>query len=271
MTCVARILAPVFALAFNIVAGPSFAHEFWISPEQYQVDPGATIKASFRNGENFEGSALAFFDRTSKRLEVVTSQGIQKLTPRNGNRPAIVVPEAREGLVVLAHETSRSSLTYRTWEKFLKFAAHKDFKDIEARHDERALPRENFRESYSRHVKSLVAVGHGEGSDRELGLNTEFVALTNPYNPSFTQNMQVNLFYNGGLRPDVQVEIFEKAPSGDVVISLTRTNANGMAEFVTKPGHSYLIDAVVLREPQADVEKYAWETLWAAMTFAVPD
>ncbi len=263
-----RICAPVLLLSF---ATPLLSHEFWIDPDAYIIAPGETIEARFRNGENLKGVEIAFFDRRSARLEFVTDGEVTPIAPRNGDRPAINLPDMAEGLVVLAHETEPSGITYRAWEKFLKFAAHKDFPDIETRHDARGLPREGFQEAYTRHVKALVAVGDGEGADRALGHSTEFVAITNPYGANFTQTFKSQLFYQGQPRGDAQVEIFDKAPDGTVTVTLTRTDSAGFSSFPTKPNHSYLIDAVVLRAPAEPGGDYAWETLWAAMTFAVPN
>jgi hypothetical protein len=59
-----------------------------------------------------------------------------------------------------------------------------------------------------------------------------------------------------------------------VLITLVRTNTEGVAMLPIQRGHSYLADAVVLRVPdagsKAQESKAVWETLWASMTFAVP-
>jgi len=204
-----RICAPVLLLSF---ATPLLSHEFWIDPDAYIIAPGETIEARFRNGENLKGVEIAFFDRRSARLEFVTDGEVTPIAPRNGDRPAINLPDIAEGLVVLAHETEPS-------------------------------------------------VGH----------STEFVAITNPYGANFTQTFKSQLFYQGQPRGDAQVEIFDKAPDGTVTVTLTRTDSAGFSSFPTKPNHSYLIDAVVLRAPAEPGGDYAWETLWAAMTFAVPN
>jgi hypothetical protein len=130
-----------------------------------------------------------------------------------------------------------------------------------------------FRESYTRHVKALIGVGTGEGADAELGLATEFVAETNPYASDFNNNMKISLFYQGALRPDAQVEVFDRAPDDTVTITLYRTDAAGQADIPVTPGHDYLFDAVVLRPaPGATTDENAivWETLWAALSFSVP-
>lgn len=266
-----RIIAPVLCLLATVLPGQLAAHEFWISPETYQVPSGATIEARFRNGENFKGVELAYFESRSTRHEMATQGRIAPVPSRSGDRPAIVVEQAPEGLLVLAHETTQSRLTYRSWEKFAKFAAHKDFPDIQTRHAARDLPTDTFRENYSRHVKALIGVGRAEGTDRPLGLITEFVALTNPYDASFYQKMRVQLFYKSQPRANAQVEVFDRAPDGTVSVRLTRTDGTGTATLHTLPGHTYLIDAVVLRVPEQSGADIAWETLWAGLTFAVPN
>lgn len=236
---------------------------------EYQVETDVQIIADFRNGQEFEGVALGYFDRSSRRLQMSLGADVREIMPRNGDRPAISQPPLGEGLHILVHETAPSRLTYKEWSKFADFAAHKDFPDIERRHDARGLPREGFTETYTRHAKALVAVGHGAGSDRYFGMETEFVARINPYSPEYGEEMTVELFYRDDPRGDAQVEVFEKAPDGTVTISLTRTDANGLARFPTRAGHSYLVDAVVLREPE-DGAEVAWESLWAALSFSVP-
>lgn len=246
------------------------AHEFWLDPAQYQVETNAPIVADFRNGELFDGVALGFFDRSSRRLQIALGEEVREILPRNGDRPAINVQPIGNGLNILLHETASARITYEEWEKFAAFAEHKDFPDIERRHTERGLPKEDFTESYTRHVKALMAVGDGAGSDRQYGLATEFVARTNPYAPDYDQQMTVQLYYQDAPRADAQVEIYEKAGDGSVTVTLTRTDAEGLARFETRAGRTYLVDAVVLREPKNQSAKAVWHSLWAALTFAVP-
>ena len=112
------------------------------------------------------------------------------------------------------------------------------------------------------------------GSDRRVGLETELVALTNPYTDDLSDGMRVQLYYRENVRANEQVEVFEKDPRSGVVVTTYRTNDQGIARFPVKPGYRYMVDAVVLRVPsqslQADTGT-VWETLWANLTFAVPE
>lgn len=245
------------------------AHEFWIEPQNFQVESGGMLIANLKNGQAFQGSDLAYFSTSTTRFDVIANGRMTPVEGRMGDRPALSTQATEDGLVVIVHETTPSRLKYATWEKFQKFVDHKDFKDIDARHAALGAPREGFRESYTRHTKALVAVGDGAGADAVFGLKTEFVARTNPYASDFDGTMSVALYLDGAPRADAQVEVFDRDPDGAVTITLHRTNAQGVADIAVTKGHDYLFDAVHLR-PYTGEKDAVWETLWAALTFSVP-
>ncbi|MGB3245525.1 MAG: DUF4198 domain-containing protein [Sulfitobacter sp.] len=264
----------ITALFLAVPLAPLAAHEFWIVPEKYQVAPGSAIRADFKNGQEFKGNTLSYFEGRSARFETALGDDVKTVEARAGDAPALqmTAPDA-DGLLVVLHETTPSTISYKEWEKFAKFATHKDFPDAEADHTAAGWPRDGFRETYTRHIKSLIAVGNGAGSDKSYGMATEFVAVSNPYAPEFDDQMVVTLLYNDQPRADAQVEVFDQDTEGAVTISLHRTDTSGTATIPVMAGHSYLFDAVVLR-PAADAGSTenapVWETLWAALTFAVP-
>lgn len=252
-----------------ICASVATAHEFWIDPQAFQVAQGDQITAHLKNGQEFKGISLAYFDRNIARFDVVAGDAVEPVQGRMGDSPALNIAAPEAGLVVVVHETTPSFVTYKEWAKFAAFAAHKDFSDIKARHDANGFGDVPFKERYTRHVKALIAVGDGAGADREMGLKTEFIALSNPYAPDFDGSMRVQLLYQGMPRADAQVEVFERAPDGTVRISLHRTNVDGIAAIPVSPGHDYLFDGVVLATAD-DSEDAVWDTFWAALTFGVP-
>ncbi len=266
MRLLGRLLA--VASALSMTALTANAHEFWIDPEEYQVPAGQTVTANLRNGENFVGGSLAWFDhwrvRSEARLDEVTP-----LEGRSGDFPAISHEPMGEGLLRLVHQTNVDLLTYKEPAKFQRFLDHKDL-------DASALPdlAYPFREGYARYTKALVAVGHGAGQDDVAGLEIEFVAQKNPYVEDVSAGLPVVLIYQDAPRADAQVEVFEKAPDGEVTISLLRTDAQGVVLVPVQAGHTYLLDSVVLRLPDAALaaeKDIAWETLWAALTFQMPE
>lgn len=250
------------------------AHEFWIDPPEFHVENDVPFTADLRNGQLFKGTRQSFFEDRNTRIDVTIGDDTATIEGRMGDRPAIQLPSPKQdGLMILAHEAAPSTLTYKEWPKFMKFVEHKDFKEAEAIHTARGWEKEGFKEIYTRHSKSLIAVGDGAGSDRALGLATEFVALENPYAPDFDGTIDVSLLYNGAPRADAQIEVYERDAEDMVSVTITRTDSMGRASIPLEAGMEYLLDAVVLRPVDGATTVEAgpvWETLWASMTFAVP-
>ncbi|MEL6550696.1 MAG: DUF4198 domain-containing protein [Pseudomonadota bacterium] len=263
-----RLLSSALAagLAAAILATAASAHEFWLSPRAYEVGVGRALEADIRTGESFKGNASPYFTRNVERFEVL--MGGRRIDPEAtlGDRPVLDRSVPGEGLAVVIYETRDSRLTYQDWQKFVNFVEHKAFDGALARHDARGLPREGFVETYRRYAKSLIAVGGGAGSDRPVGLDTEIVALANPYTDA-VDAMPVQVLLYGQPRANAQVETYIRAPSGEVSVDIRRTDANGRAAIPIRPGHEYMVDAVVLEERSGDV---AWHSMWANLTFSVP-
>ena len=256
-----------FASVLACISTLSNAHEFWIDPEAHFVSPDDQIIAHLRVGEVYQGSSYSYLPPRFQRFDYAFDGEIRPVEGTVGDRPAVAMDAPGEGLVTLVHVTTNSRITWKEFEKFESFVRHKDAVWTLDEHDARGLPRENVTEVYSRYAKSLISVGTGEGADIEAGLLTELVALENPFTDDTSDGLDVRLLYQGEPRRDEQIEIYEKDASGEVVVSLVRTDDEGVATIPVKPGHRYMLDAVVLREGGDQAQ---WESLWANLTFAVP-
>lgn len=264
---------PVIVSALSLLATAVHAHEFWIEPKAYGVEPGGTIAADFVVGQQFKGRRLRYFANDSARMELQGPPGTDWKPPRTGDAPAFRATAGDDGLMILVHETAGDTLRYKTDELFPAFVKHKDMRGVMERHLARDLPLSGFIETYSRHVKALVAVGDGAGSDHLFGMKTELVALANPYTDDLGDGLPVQLYWQGAPLAGAQVELFERAPDGTVADLFFRTDAQGIARLPVRPGHTYLADAVRMVElPGKDVATDAmWHSYWAALTFAVPE
>ena len=262
------------AMSFSLLALPSSAHEFWIEPEDYTVQPGEELRATIKVGTEFEGSSYAFLPTNFRRFDVAIGDEIGAVPGRIGDRPAVQLGVDRTGLVTLIHVTRDYELTWETWQKFEEFVDHKDGRDVLADHEAAGYGQiDGVREVYSRYGKSLVSAGDGAGEDREYGLLTEIVALENPYTDDMTDGLDIRVLYDGAPRADEQVEVFARDADGAVTITTTRTDADGRATVTVAPDTEYLLDSVVFRAPADDLNPDfdpMWETLWASLTFHTP-
>lgn len=262
----------LFPLLLCLMASPLAAHELWIEPLQFQPPAEARVEAHLVNGQNFVGLRLPYLPKSTVRFSVIASGVETPLKGRVGDKPALQAA-ATEGLMVAVYQSQPAIVNYAEFAKFESFGAGKDLGDVAAMHLARGLAVGPLIEVYSRYSKSLIGVGGAAGADKALGLETELVALDNPYTDDLAGGMRVQLFYQGAVRADAQVEVFEKAPDGAVVVTVLRTDADGVAVVPVRSGHVYMVDAVVLRVPEAALAaqfKAVWESLWANLTFAVP-
>ena len=231
------------------------------------------MQANLKVGQDFAGASYSFNPRNFTRFEVISGSESAKVAGRLGDIPALSMAPLAEGLTIVVHETDDSQLTYTKWEKFTKFVDHKAFPNTLDDHVARGIAKdEKFVESYRRFAKSLIAVGHGRGSDQNTGLRTEIVALDNPYHLGGTE-IAVQVFLEGQPKAGTQIELFEKAPDGTVEITLHQTGDDGTAMLPVKKGYSYLVDNVsMLALDNDDASKGpVWESLWASLTFQIPE
>ncbi len=264
----------VISICLALLAPPAAAHEFWIEPLEWQIGADHMAQARLVNGSDFEGVEFAYLPQRFARFDIYTGGQAAPVEGRLGNRPALQVGPLPEGLAVAAYVSTPHTVTYDDRAVFDSFVGHKDLESVASAHDARGLPEDGFTERYTRYSKALIAVGNAAGSDLRTGLETELVALDNPYADDLSDGLRVQLFYGDALRTDVQVELFERAPDGTVALTLHRTDEDGIATLPVRPGHEYLANAVLMREPSAEDAEASgavWETLWAALTFAVPD
>jgi hypothetical protein len=268
-----RLSAWIAVAALSLSTASAKAHEFWLAAEDYAISAEDTLRVGLRIGSEMLGSPLIYLPKDIARFEVIQGGTARPVTARMGDNPALVMEGLADGLAIVVHETTDSLLTYSDFAVFRRFVAHKDFATALADHAARGLPQKNFRETYRRHAKSLIAVGSGAGADRTVGLAIEIVALANPYADDLTLGLPVLVLLDGAPRADAQVELFRTAPDGTVTITRHRTDAGGKAVLPMHPGSEYLVDSVVLRRlPNDDpAAGPVWHSDWASLTFRTPD
>lgn len=265
-------VGPIVAALALFSTPAAFGHEFWISPQEYQVNAQEPIVAALRVGQGFKGASYAFLPPEFKRFDLVQGDMVRAVEGRIGDRPALNMAAPNDGLWIIVHETRDYILRYNEAEKFVSFVTHKDFAQVVDQHAERGLPPEGFAENYRRFGKSLVAVGAGTGQDREVGLRTEIIARANPYTDDLSAGLPIEVLFEGAPRSNAQVEIFARYGADDVRVSTLHTDEMGRALIPVEPGVEYLLDAVVMLplEAKDPAQDPVWESLWASLTFKTP-
>ena len=264
-------------LAVGLLAGlvslPSSAHEFWLEPSDFQPKVGDVVTVDLVIGTHFDGFSSPYTPDEIAAFGLIDAAGNTAITGRFGDMPAGQFVVAQVGLSLLYHQTTPSYVTYTKPEKFISFAVEKGFADVAARYQKQTA--ENFRlvEKYRRFAKSLIMVGPASGQDQLLGLEMELVALTNPYQQSVSKEFTAAVYESGVPRPGAQVTVFIRHTPSDVEKKIIIADERGQVHLSLLPGRHYLFDSVKLQpiKDSDSIKNAEWESLWAALTFAVPD
>lgn len=251
--------------ALALLMQSAVAHEYWIAPESYRVEPGERIEARLLVGQMMEGTELPWLSTQVRSFVVSTPQGRLEVQGMEGDLPAASYVAEVPGLHVLAHETFPLEITFDTLEEFREYLDYEGLGAMIAEHRRRALPETAIVEAYVRSAKALVQVGpvRPDDSDRPLGLAFELVALANPY--AGGDVLPVRLSWQGEPVAGAPISIFRM--SDEVERHLVRTDADGRAEIPIADGGEFLLNAVHL-EP-VDGEEHVWESTWASLTFGL--
>lgn len=252
------------------VSAAAHAHEFWIEPSRFEVAASDRIVADLRVGQYFKGNSQVYLPNAFVSFTVTDPAGTRPVTGRIGDLPAVSMPAERSGLHVLAYHSTPSSITYSSFEKFESFTRKQGIEWVIEAHRRRGLPEKDVTESFTRYAKTLIRVGNGDGSDRAEGLPFELVAETNPYTNVPDDDMTVRLLLKGEPHADAQITVFRKFIGCEATRLTLHTDADGRARIPRKTGGRFLVNAVYMREPAPESDA-AWESLWASLTFRLPE
>ena len=243
------------------------SHEMWLDTTTFQQSVGKDIQISLKNGQKFQGAGLSYFKSRFSDFYYISNEQKIEIKSRMGDTPAATISLNTNGLLTGVYVSKKSTITYKSIDKFANFVSEKGEDWVIQKHGELKFPKNNFKEEYYRFSKILIGVGDASGSDKNVGLKHELVALTNPYIISSSDKFFVQLLFNNEPQKNRQITIFERDIENKVNIRTTLTNSNGIGKFEVTEGHDYLLDNVILELNDNSEDNVFWKSYWAALTF----
>jgi uncharacterized GH25 family protein len=243
------------------------AHEFWVEPQPFTVQPDAQIVFTLRVGEMMRGKSLPFHSSNFQSLTITTRNGTRYLNGIEDDIAALSYTAGESGLHVIAYHSTANQVTFDDWETFRDYVSEEGLDEIAKKHRARNLPDSGFKEDYTRYAKALVQVGPAGEQDRDAarGLPLELVAEDNPYVPGL-ETVRVKLLSAGKPVPGRQITVFRY--DGAVSRSVVNTDARGQAAIPVASGGLFLLNAIDL-QPVED-QTAVWSSYWASLTFGLP-
>ena len=256
---------------------PAAAHEFWVTPSAWIVEPGRRATLLVNVGDQFP-NASSF--TTPDRIDVVRLVG-------PGSDTRVPPPYRREkdsldadvqlpntpgtyiGVVTVKPRVGEKSAAV-----FRQHVEHQGLDDVAADRATRGEDDRPVRERYSRYGKTLLRVGaRGAGAHvtKPLGLKIELVPHVDPTTLQPGSKLRVLLLLDGRPAPNALVGGINAASNAkpEEWPLKARTDATGEVELTLNAPGAWLIRAVrtVRRTGETGELAADWESYWASLSF----
>ena len=102
-------------LALMTVCAPtaSVAHEYWIAPKSYVVDPGERVEARLLVGQMMQGAELPWLSHQARSFTIAAPEGARDESGMDGDLPALSFIPEEPGLHVIALEIEPVSFRFQ--------------------------------------------------------------------------------------------------------------------------------------------------------------
>lgn len=251
----------------------TYSHEYWLDPIDSSVSLGEKIIVDIRNGQDYSGASFPYDSAKYKSVVINSAEASAAYSGRLGDYPAIHLTPTTTGLHSINVDTVQSILVYDSWTQFSDFLDYHGLGAIRDLHLNKQLPKTEIKEKYYRSAKTYFQVKN-ESSSRAVNVDErdqpaldpvgslfEMIPLQNPFVAE--TELKVQLLFNNSPLTERQVEMFWK---GSQLIRLTTTSdENGIATFKLLGTGDYLINAVLVIEPENT--GIHWISHWASITF----
>lgn len=260
----------VCALLLALAAWQAAAHDFWVEPSAFIVQPGDSVRIRLLVGEKLKGEGVSRPAPGDYRQFSLHAGGeVRSIPGRAGADPAglMRVPSGPAGtpIIVFHSRAIPIEIDPATFTRYLK---EEGLDTIVEQRAARGHADKPGREIYTRDAKSLLAVGEQqEPGDRAVGLPLELVAERNPYRMRPGDELTVRLLHQGRPLQGALVVAQGRAKPGETVSM--RSDAQGRATLKLADAGVWLVKAVHM-VPAADAAEADWESQWASLTFELP-
>lgn len=256
---------------------PVTAHEFWVTPSSWVLEPGARATVLANVGDQFPGANSY---TTPDRIESIRLVGPDSDTalepPYRRERDSLAAevqlpqrPGTYIGVVVVKPRVGEKSGPV-----FQQHIVHQGLDDVGEYRVKQGETGKAVRERYSRYGKTLIRVGKGGSAvhvARPMGLKIELVPQVDPTAVRVGSTLRFRLLLDGKPAPNALVGgISATSKSTPESWPLTaRTDANGDVEFKLNEPGPWLIRAVRTGRRTGETGELAadWESYWASLSF----
>lgn len=252
---------------------PAMAHDCWLQPQNFWPAQGALLALQLFVGDRIApDKELPLQRELTRNFGLFTGDERRDLLPEtaDGFMPLLSLEMESDGPVLFSMERDFTHITL-TDEQFSGYLEHERMTEAIRLRNETGR-KEEERERYARHMKSLIRTGSGLGEDlhdRVVGQRLEIVLLDSPWGIGEKGVLRVRILFEGSPLKEKSVTAYGKGPAGNVVAVSSKTDARGVAPLeLTGPG-MWMVRLVHLF-PCSESSVAEWESHWGSYSFEIP-
>ncbi len=245
------------------------AHDFWIEPESYRPESGATLSVRLMVGETFSGMPYLRNPAHLKEFFLAGSSVRKPVEGAPGSEPAGSVLIEEDGLQILGYRSTHTLIELSP-ERFEAYLEQEQFKHAIDARAQRGQTDQPGREAFRRYAKSLLYAGSTgdmkQGHDRILGFTLELIPEQNPYSLLAGQALTLRILFRGKPLPGARILAYNENEATAPIVM--HSDAHGRVSLDLHQGGVWLIRSVHLT-PAASGLSADWESYWASLTFEI--
>jgi uncharacterized GH25 family protein len=263
--CLGFLLLSIIVLGATTLA----AHDFWLLPQLFRINPGDSVTISANTGMDFPNSLSAVTpDRVNQFILVGKSikKNITDLKVQ-GNSLVTECTFKESGTYVVGVDLKPKEIKL-TAEEFNEYLLHDGLPNIYALRKKEGILDKDAVEHYSKYSKAIIQVGKklDEVPKKPLGLPIEIVPKVNPYGLKIGDDLEVTVLFQG--KPLSGTEIAWSYPGkGEEFAGSKKTDKSGKAVIPLDKVGPYVIRLTHMEWVKKPTHE--WESYWTSLTFEV--
>ncbi len=257
------LFVSLFTLSFF-----AFAHEFWLLPKKWQVEPGQPVQLQLRVGEGFSGepweaatsrvtSLHSLLGKTvTDHLNTLQKQGIDNLF-LTFDRPGT-------HLVTLSTNSKYIELEAHKFEDYLKEDGLEHIRQMRRQTGQSERP---GREFYRRDAATLIQVGGTPTAVffKKTGFDLQILPQQNPLLVTPGSLLTFQIWFQGKPLPGALVRHWHRTASGEVNLTFQISDRKGKLRFQVPEGEQML--SLVHMMPHSKPAEADWQSIWGSLTW----
>ncbi|HUO51907.1 MAG TPA: DUF4198 domain-containing protein [Gemmatimonadaceae bacterium] len=262
----------LLALLLTVAAaGALAAHDMFLKPDSFFLEPGDTLRVPLLNGTFTKSENFIELDRV-RDLSLLDTGVVSHPAPlawhAAGDTTVFGIPFKRAGTYVLGVATKPREITLKGAD-FNAYLKEEGITDILARREKLGQMSRAATERYAKNVKAVLQVGDARTPSVAvpLGFPAEIVPLDNPYVGQRSGTLRFQCLVDG--KPVAGMTVLAGSQKGreTPVEHAHVTDAHGtIALPITRPGRWYVKFVRMVPVGHGGID---YESKWATLTFEV--